>query len=56
MHHISKNWECVFDFQYKVAIVQCEMEAFRGTNYDLNSARLWPNDTDWAGWGETMVY
>ena len=24
MHHISKNWECVFDFQYKVAIRQCE--------------------------------
>ena len=23
MHHISKNWECVFDFQYKVTIGQC---------------------------------
>ena len=23
MHHISKNWECVFDFQYKVVIGQC---------------------------------
>ena len=21
---ISKNWECVFDFQYKVAIGQCD--------------------------------
>ena len=24
MHHVSKNWECVFDFQYKAAIGQCE--------------------------------
>ena len=24
MHHISKNWEGVFDFQYKVAIGQCD--------------------------------
>ena len=23
MHHISKNWEGVFDFQYKFAIGQC---------------------------------
>ena len=23
MHHISKNWEHVFDFQYKVVIGQC---------------------------------
>ena len=23
MHHISKNWERVFDFQYKVVIGQC---------------------------------
>ena len=25
MHHISKNWEHVFDFQYKVVLGQCEM-------------------------------
>ena len=25
MHHISKNWECVFDFQYKVVTGQCDM-------------------------------
>ena len=25
MHHISKNWECVFDFQYKVTIGECEI-------------------------------
>ena len=24
MHHISKNWERVFDFQYKVVSGQCE--------------------------------
>ena len=24
MHLISKNWEGVFDFQYKVAFGQCE--------------------------------
>ena len=24
MHHISKNWEGIFDFQYKVAIGQCD--------------------------------
>ena len=23
MHHISKNWECVFDFQYKVVTGHC---------------------------------
>ena len=23
MHHISKNWEGVFDFQYKVDLGQC---------------------------------
>ncbi len=23
MHHISKNWERVFDFQYKVVTGQC---------------------------------
>ena len=23
MHHISKNWEPVFDFQYKVVVGQC---------------------------------
>ena len=23
MHHISKNWEYVFDFQYKVVTGQC---------------------------------
>ena len=23
MHHISRNWKCVFDFQYKVVIGQC---------------------------------
>ena len=23
MHHISKNWELVFDFQYKVVTGQC---------------------------------
>ena len=23
MHHISKNWERIFDFQYKVVIGQC---------------------------------
>ena len=25
MHHISKNWEPVFDFQYKVVIGQCAL-------------------------------
>ena len=24
MYYISKNWECVFYFQYKVAVGQCE--------------------------------
>ena len=24
MHHISKNWQCIFDYQYKVTIGQCE--------------------------------
>ena len=23
MHHISKNWEPIFDFQYKVVVGQC---------------------------------
>ena len=27
MHHISKNWEHVFHFQYKVAIGQCGIES-----------------------------
>ena len=27
MHHISKNWERVFDFQYKVVTGQCESNA-----------------------------
>ena len=25
MHQISKNWECVFYFQYKVATGQCAL-------------------------------
>ena len=25
MHHISKNWEHVFDFQYKVVTGQCAL-------------------------------
>ena len=29
MHHISKNWECVFDFQYKVVTGQCVFVLFR---------------------------
>ena len=24
MHHIAKNWECVFDFQYEVTIGECD--------------------------------
>ena len=28
MHHIYKYWEGVFDFQYKAAIGQCELNIF----------------------------
>ena len=31
MHHISKNWERVFDFQYKVVIGQCVLFEYIST-------------------------
>ncbi len=37
MHDISKNWEGVFEFQYKVAIGQCEG---RGTSEGAISKRI----------------
>ena len=36
MYHISKNWECVFDFQYKVVIGQCV-----NSDVDLASRKVW---------------
>ena len=33
MLHISKNWEGVFDFQYKVALGQCTVVGKGDFNY-----------------------
>ena len=39
MHHICKNWECIFYFQYKAAIGQCEdyqnLYGNQSENYEL---------------------
>ena len=42
MHLISKNWEDVFDFQYEVAIGQCEFvwAAVKVGTYQLTFAFL----------------
>ena len=34
MHHISKNWEPVFDFQYKVVVGQCDVLKFRNDHLE----------------------
>ena len=38
MHHISKNWEHVFDFQYKVVTGQCVWYLSSTTVYSIDVA------------------
>ena len=42
MYYISKNWECVFYFQYKVAVGQCALGVAIHIKKDLNGKATEP--------------